>query len=111
MSNSDINALIAFLLLLIPFGFLWYKIFKHFKNRLTTTLSKWVLTLISLICLITYYYLMGCLGFVIDGRIGDSIAMASFAAYVFAVVPLIIVFIGTLILTIAYYLKKRQTLN
>jgi len=111
MSNSDINALITFLLLLIPFGFLWFKTFKHFKNRLTTTLSKWVLTLISLVCLISYYYLTGCLGFVIDGRIGDSIAMASFAVYVFAIFPLIIVFIGTLILTITHYIKKRRTLN
>ncbi len=108
MNNPDINAVIAFLLLLVPFGLLWFKSFRHFKSHLTTTLSKWVLTLISLVCFIAYYYLTFLLGHAIDGRIGDSIAMGAFGVVVFSVLPLIIVFTGTLILTIAYYIKKQQ---
>jgi hypothetical protein len=108
MDNYDIRALIAFLILLIPFGLIWFRIFRHLKNRLTTTLSKWVMTLISLVCFFVYFYLMFWLGMAIDGIIGDSMASASFCTIVFLIFPLIIVFIVTLILTIGYYVKKAD---
>src|SRR5438105_4656450 len=111
MTNSDINAVIAFLLLLVPFGLLWLKAFRHFKNRLTTTLNKWVLTLISVICFDIYFYLAFWLGYLIDGLIGDSMGMASYAALVFSFFPLIIILVGTTILTIAHHVKKRRTLS
>jgi hypothetical protein len=111
MTNSDIQALVTFFLLLIPFGLIWFKAFKHYKSRIKTLLSKWILTLISLLGLSAYYYLTFWLGQAIDGRIGDSMAMASFAVIVFSIFPSIIIAIVTLILTILHLYKKQQTLN
>mgnify|MGYP003395882297 FL=1 len=108
MNNSEINAIIAFLLLFAPFGYICFKAYRHFKDRLTTKLSIWVFTLISLVCFFAYFYLTFWLGYYIDGRIGDSMAMASFAAFVFSVYGFIIVFIGILILTISYYIRKSS---
>lgn len=108
VDGSNTYAVIAFVLLFIPFAFIWLRIFRRYNERKLSVLGKWILGLIAFISFALYYYFNFWIGQIIDGTIGDAILLASWATVIFSIIPFLAASLALIILTILYYSSKKQ---
>ncbi len=107
MKFYNIEYIITFLLLLVPFGFIWYISFRQLRIYLKSALSYIVLILITLFGICVYFALMAA----IVGKLRPEcfiIIATSYGAAMSCYLLIIPSLILTSILTIAYSIKKHK---
>ena len=109
ITMDSIKHIIAFFLLLIPFGLIWFITFRYLKQYITTLLNYCVLALFSLIALNCYFLMTGVIGFSgIEADIGGLIGSVSYATVIYATLLIIPIIITTLIVTIIHFVNKPK---
>jgi hypothetical protein len=109
MNKQDFQILFLSLLLLIPYGWIWFLAFRFLRNSIKTLLNYFVLALVSVTGAIVYYSLTFFLGLqVLTGGIGYTIAVASHGMVTFCYLLFIPIFCITFILVIVYLIKRNK---
>lgn len=109
MTTKDLQILLTFLVLLIPFGLIWIKVFHYLKKDIKTGLNYSVLILLSLIGLTAFYSLtFGLAISILKGPLSSLIGPASYATVMTCNLLIIPAFLVTLILTIIHFVKRHN---
>lgn len=114
METHDFPILLTFLILLIPFGLIWFIAFRYLKKTITTALNYSVLTLFSLMGLIIYYALTWFLAIsFLKGPLSNLIGPTCYGTIMLCQLLIIPILILTLILTIIHFVDKpkKKTTN
>lgn len=101
-------SILAFILLLVPFGLLWYFFYSRIKKYIKTSLSYSLLILITFILFLLYAGLCVRIGFYIKGEIGNAILVSYYSVgmtLIWAFWPL---FIVTFTFTVLHFIKRRR---
>ena len=110
MNTTDIYVFLAFLILLVPFGIIWFVAFRSLKKYIKSALNYAALILFSLIGMSVYYMLIFALATtVLNGSFSHLIAAACFATTMFCNLLIVPALLLTLILTVVHYIKKANT--
>ena len=111
MHKADLNTfsfILAFVALIIPFGLLWFGIYRRLKKDLNTTLNYCVLTLCTLVSLCCYFGLTANIAaHCLSGPVSTLVLGPSYVAFLFIVWPTIITFFITIVLTIKFFISKK----
>jgi hypothetical protein len=109
MTTIDFYVLLTFLILFIPYGFVWVITFRYLKKDIKSILNYSLLILLSLVGLVAYYILAYYIGEnVINGPIGNLIGAAAHVTVIFGNLLIFLTFILTLILTIIHFVKNKK---
>ena len=107
MNSQDVELLITFFIMLIPFGVLWYIVIRRLKKYIKTALNYSVLILLSLISVAAYYLLCFLLSDnFLKGEISNLIGATSFATAMLCELLIIPTFIVTFVLTIIHFISR-----
>ncbi|MCW3103148.1 MAG: hypothetical protein JWO09_1588 [Bacteroidetes bacterium] len=109
METKDFLVLLIFLILLIPFGLLWHRIFKYLRKYIITLLNYSVLVLFTLIGITAYFMLTFFISIsLFNGKLSDLVAATSYTIVLFSNLLIIPALLLTIILTITYFVNRHK---
>jgi len=109
IDNVNYMYLLTFLLLILPFGLIWFVVYRYLKEYIKTILNYSVLILFTLVGLTAYF---GLTGFLLSAGlkqpIGSLILSISWAVSIFSNILIAPTIVVVLILTINHHLGRHK---
>jgi len=106
---SELLSTITAMVLVIPYAFLWFRMFKRFRPKLGSALGHWTAALITLITLALYF---AAIGSVANNNIPDPfenyVIGAAFLVVIFSELIFVPVFIVVIVLLIVWWFEKLK---
>jgi len=101
--------IMMFLILLIPYGVIWFILFRYIREDIKTALNYSIFILLFLIGFVVYLAMTWFVAdHVIKGYMSNIIGSLSYATIMFVYLLIILSFVLTLILAIINFAKKRK---
>ena len=103
MNSGDFKYFLTFFMLLVPYGLIWFIVFRIIKEDLRTVLSYTFFTLLSFLGFSIYNSLIMGFATTLNERLQSLIIATSYVAILFSNIMII----PALVMTLTYFIKLK----